>query len=62
VLERLQNSKGPFVLFGRDEEIDRDKDIEGTDEVTTIPNSLDVCDEWWLFRSHEPFRQLSGIL
>jgi hypothetical protein len=30
VLERLQNSKGPFVLFGRDEEIDRDEDIEGT--------------------------------
>ena len=25
-------------------------DIEGTDEVTTIPNSLGVCDEWWLFR------------
>jgi hypothetical protein len=27
-----------------------DLDIEGTDEVTTIPNSLGVCDEWWLFR------------
>lgn len=25
-------------------------DIEGTDEVSTIPNSLGVCDEWWLFR------------
>jgi hypothetical protein len=26
------------------------QDIEGTDEVATIPNSLGVCDEWWLFR------------
>jgi hypothetical protein len=24
--------------------------LKGQDEVTTIPNSLGVCDEWWLFR------------
>jgi hypothetical protein len=30
----------------------RRTDIEGTDEVTTIPNSLGVCDEWWLFRQN----------
>jgi hypothetical protein len=34
-------------------------DNEGTDEVTTIPNSLGVCDEWWLFR---PFIALAFSL
>ena len=30
--------------------LDIEGDIEESDEVTTIPNSLGVCDEWWLFR------------
>jgi hypothetical protein len=31
--------------------LDIEGDIEESDEVTTVPNSLGVCDEWWLFRS-----------
>jgi hypothetical protein len=30
--------------------LDIEGDIEESDEVTTVPNSLGVCDEWWLFR------------
>jgi hypothetical protein len=33
-------------------------DIEGTGELTTIPNSLGVCDEWWLFR---PFNAVPSM-